>query len=108
MTGVALSSLTFWLVFKLSFFYLDIGPMNHQDLYVREISNAHADLYFWFCLPKGQQNIVIVQSLMKLQWTDFKLSFSYVFCLRYPGTTLVHGRTFSYIHVYSYIELKHL
>lgn len=76
--------------------------MNHKDLYVREISKAQT------CLPKGQQNIVIVQSLMKLQWTEFKLSFSYVFCLRYSGTTLVHGRTFSYIHVYSYIELKHL
>lgn len=40
MTGVALSSLTFWLVFKLSFFYLDIGPMYHKDLNVREISKA--------------------------------------------------------------------
>lgn len=107
MTGVALSSLTFWLVFKLSFFYLDIGPMNHKDLYVREISRAQTCIFGFVC-PLGQQNIVIVQSLMKLQWTDFKLSFSYVFCLRYPGTTLVHGRTFSYIHVYSFIELKHL
>lgn len=40
MTGVALSSLTFWLVFKLSFLNLDFGPMYHKDLNVREISKA--------------------------------------------------------------------
>lgn len=48
MTGVALSSLTFWLVFKLSFFYLDIGPMNRKDLYVREISKAQTCILVLF------------------------------------------------------------
>lgn len=49
MTGVALSSLTFWLVFKLSFFYLDIGSMNHKDLYVREISKAQTCIFGFVC-----------------------------------------------------------
>lgn len=49
MTGVALSSLTFWLVFILSFFYLDIGPMNHKDLYVREISKAQTCIFGFVC-----------------------------------------------------------
>lgn len=40
MTGVALTSLTFWLFFELSFLNLDIGPMYHKDIYEREISKA--------------------------------------------------------------------
>lgn len=40
MTGVALTSLTFWLFFKLSFLNLDIGPMYHKDIYEREISKS--------------------------------------------------------------------
>lgn len=49
MTGVALTSLTFWLVFKLYFLNLDIGPMYHKDLYVREISKAQTCIFGFVC-----------------------------------------------------------
>lgn len=80
MTGVALSSLTFWLVFKLSFFYLDIGPMNHKDLYVRDISKAQTCIFGFVC-----QRVNKTLSLFKVSWncSGQILSYRLVMCSVY-------------------------